>query len=172
MDMIKHFEQLNVFLLNKTEERLMNINPIYIPKFSGYGYPVSSNDGINYEKTHRHVCVMQEQPPKRSKVIGSKINKKPYFGAYDGGPYWCWWDEKNEQGDGWIKCPFGVVGDLLFISKNDYVLEWASPATFVVKKIKVKKMNTVKKSEINPIIKITTKKNPFCWVIDFKVNRG
>lgn len=165
----------------------MKINPIYIPEFSGYSYPISSNDGINYEKTHRHVCVMQKQPPKISndknsrfmairikKVIGSrkKVHKKPYFGAYDGGPYWCWWNEYNWQGNGWIKCPFGVVGDLLFISKSDYVLEWASPATFVVKNISVKKMNDMKKKEINPMIKITTKKNPFVWVIDFKINRG
>ncbi len=42
---------------------------------------------------------------------------EPYFDAYDGGPFWCWWDEYDRQGDG-IKCPYGVAGERLWVKES------------------------------------------------------
>ena len=43
---------------------------------------------------------------------------QPYFDAYNGGPHWCWWDEYNRQGADWIKCPYGVPGDSLWVRET------------------------------------------------------
>lgn len=42
-------------------------------------------------------------------------HERPYFDAYNGGPHWCWWDEYDRQGRDWIKCPYGVPGDRLWV---------------------------------------------------------
>lgn len=52
---------------------------------------------------------LQGQPPK---------HPRPYFDAYNGGPHWCWWDEYDRQGADWIKCPYGVPGDQLWVRET------------------------------------------------------
>ncbi len=44
----------------------------------------------------------------------------PYFDAYNGGPFWCWWSPDNRQGPDWIRCPYGVPGDLLVVREEHY----------------------------------------------------
>jgi hypothetical protein len=31
---------------------------------------------------------------------------------------WCWWDEYDRMGNGWLKCPFGVPGDRLWVRET------------------------------------------------------
>ncbi len=38
---------------------------------------------------------------------------------------WCWWSPDNRQGPDWIKCPFGVPGDRLWIKET-----WRAPVEF------------------------------------------
>jgi hypothetical protein len=45
-------------------------------------------------------------------------HERPYFDAYSGGPLWCWWDEYDRQGADWIKCPYGVPGDTLWVRET------------------------------------------------------
>lgn len=53
----------------------------------------------------------------------------PYFDAYCGAAktaanprgmteHWCWWDEYDRQGPDWIRCPFGVPGDRLWLRET------------------------------------------------------
>lgn len=42
----------------------------------------------------------------------------PYFDAYNHGPFWCWWDEYDRQGNDWIKCPYGKPGDRLWVRET------------------------------------------------------
>lgn len=70
--------------------------------------------------------VVKPQPPEfvRHSVAPQELRgdpKKhpaPYFDAYNGGPHWCWWDEYDRQGDGWIKCPYGKLGDGLWVKET------------------------------------------------------
>jgi len=46
-----------------------------------------------------------------SRPPSSGVEKKhvaPYLDAYDGGPFWCWWDEYDRQGPDWIKPPYTI----------------------------------------------------------------
>jgi hypothetical protein len=53
----------------------------------------------------------------------------PYFDCYCGdkktpenprgmGQNWCWWTEDDRQGIDWIKCPYGVPGDRLWVRET------------------------------------------------------
>ncbi len=42
----------------------------------------------------------------------------PYFDAYNGGPHWCWWSPDDRQGPDWIRCPYGVLGDRLWVRET------------------------------------------------------
>ncbi len=53
----------------------------------------------------------------------------PYFDCYCNKPRteanprgmsdrWCWWDEYDRMGNGWLKCPFGVPGDRLWVRET------------------------------------------------------
>ena len=54
-----------------------------------------------------------------------KKHSEPYFDAYAGGPYWCWWDEYDRQAGDWIKCPYGKPGDRLWVREA-----WADGSDF------------------------------------------
>lgn len=56
-------------------------------------------------------------PPQRLRGEPPK-HDRPYFDAYNGGPHWCWWDEYNRQGRDWIRCPYGVPGDTLWVKET------------------------------------------------------
>jgi hypothetical protein len=56
----------------------------------------------------------------------------PYFDAYRNQPhtsdnpraaseYWCWWDEYDRQGNGWLRCPYGKPGDRLWVRETTIV---------------------------------------------------
>lgn len=70
--------------------------------------------------------VVKPQPPKfvRHSVAPQELRGEPkkhtapYFDAYNGGPHWCWWDEYDRQGAGWIKCPYGKPGDRLWVRET------------------------------------------------------
>lgn len=75
--------------------------------------------------------VVKPQPPEfvRHSVAPQELRgdpKKhpaPYFDAYNGGPHWCWWDEYDRQGAGWIKCPYGKPGDRLWVREAHYLTD-------------------------------------------------
>lgn len=56
----------------------------------------------------------------------------PYFDAYCGAPktlqnprgmggHWCWWTEDHRQSNDWIKCPYGVPGERLWVKEAHYL---------------------------------------------------
>ena len=62
----------------------------------------------------------QRKPPR---------HPSPYFDCYCNKPRteanprgmsdrWCWWDEYDRMGNGWLKCPFGVPGDRLWVRET------------------------------------------------------
>ena len=59
-----------------------------------------------------------------------KKHPKPYFDAYNGGPHWCWWDEYDRQGDGWMKLPYSK-SDRLWVRENAIIAppKWTSTPT-------------------------------------------
>ena len=55
-----------------------------------------------------------------------KKHEAPYFDNYRNGKKtetnprgesenWCWWDEYDRMGNGWLKCPYGKPGDRLWV---------------------------------------------------------
>jgi hypothetical protein len=42
----------------------------------------------------------------------------PYLDQYNKGPFWCWWSSDDRQGPDWIKCPYGVAGDRLWVRET------------------------------------------------------
>ncbi|MFN4296750.1 MAG: hypothetical protein ACK4FB_07890 [Brevundimonas sp.] len=64
------------------------------------------------------------------------IRTEPYFDSYCNGPaspanprrmsqHWCWWAPDNRQGSDWIRCPYGVPGDRLYVRET-----WKPHSTF------------------------------------------
>lgn len=51
-----------------------------------------------------------------------------YLDAYNGGPEWCWWtaDDRQCNGHGSIRCPYGKPGDLLWV-KESHWRDWREP---------------------------------------------
>lgn len=56
------------------------------------------------------------QPPPSDR---EKKHSAPYFDAYNGGPFWCWWDEYDRQGPDWINVPY-APGDLLWVKETHW----------------------------------------------------
>lgn len=72
-----------------------------------------------------------------------KKRPAPYFDAYDGGPYWCWWDEYNRQGNSWIKCPYGTVGDRLYVKEAHAIMSIEGSTVGVAYKNRLPKGKTL-----------------------------
>jgi hypothetical protein len=69
----------------------------------------------------------------------ANLKPTPYFDSYRNAPRteanpgrisqrWCWWTEDDRQGPDWIKCPYGVPGDVLWARESG--LEGKRPSDF------------------------------------------
>jgi hypothetical protein len=61
--------------------------------------------------------------------VHKPVHRAPYFDAYCGAQHtdanprgmtdhWCWWSPDNRQGPDWIRCPYGIHGDLLWVRET------------------------------------------------------
>lgn len=67
--------------------------------------------------------VLKPQPPdyrgasSPPPTLRPKKHDMAYFDAYSGGPFWCWWDEYDRQGPGWVKISY-APGDRLWVRET------------------------------------------------------
>lgn len=68
------------------------------------------------------------EPPQKARGIAPR-HPAPYFDCYrnekktEANPrgdseHWCWWDEYDRMGNGWLKCPYGKPGDRLWVREK------------------------------------------------------
>lgn len=68
------------------------------------------------------------EAPQKARGIAPR-HSAPYFDCYrnekktESNPrgdseHWCWWDEYDRMGNGWLKCPYGKPGDRLWVREK------------------------------------------------------
>jgi hypothetical protein len=65
----------------------------------------------------RRIVTPQPVPFEEEPLVNPRRHAAPYVDIYNGGEHACWWTSDDRQGPGWFRCPFGRVGDLLWVKE-------------------------------------------------------
>lgn len=70
-----------------------------------------------------------DHAPYKDELVHPVKHPVPYFDAYCSermtkdnprgmGQHWCWWTRDNRQGNGWVRCPYGIPGTILWFQEK------------------------------------------------------